>query len=224
MLRALVLVVFLAAWLATGIVAGIVMGRRHNQFSWSLLGVAFGALMVPLALGRERREEPTGPAGSVSAPQDRSVPVLLSWCSSGTLGGRCGAARRPGTIPGKATAWSGRPPPRRPTTTSMRCPTSAPSGPCSTPATAPSVPGIDRGARVVVEQREPLGGRAVTRVEDEAVRRDNRLRPDVPLVAHEHRSPMISTGTLARVASLVARLPSRTLDIPAPLAPTTSKP
>jgi hypothetical protein len=115
MLRALVLVVFLAAWLATGIVAGIVMGRRHNQFSWSLLGVAFGALMVPLALGRERREEPTGPAGSVSAPQDRSVPVLLSWCSSGTLGGRCGAARRPGTIPGKATAWSGRPPPRRPT-------------------------------------------------------------------------------------------------------------
>jgi hypothetical protein len=80
------------------------------------------------------------------------------------------------------------------------------------------------GARVVVEQREPLGGRAVTRVEDEAVRRDNRLRPDVPLVAHEHRSPMISTGTLARAASLVATLPSRTLDIPAPLAPTTSKP
>ena len=78
MLRTLVLVFFLAAWLATGIVAGIVMGRRHNQFSWSLLGVAFGALMVPLALGRERREEPTGPAGSLSAPQDRSVPVLPS--------------------------------------------------------------------------------------------------------------------------------------------------
>ena len=249
--------------------------------------------MVPLALGQERREEPTGPAGSLSAPQDRSVPVLLSWCSSGTLGGRCGAARRPGTIPGKATAWSGRPPPRRPTTTSMRCPTSAPSGPCSTPATAPSVPGIDRGARgeriargrgvavlvrlamaqhsyatcqkrdchgaqkthaespvesyTAFEQQRPLHVRdrlrhldparaavravehrpaapAVTRVEDEAVRRDNRLRPDVPLVAHEHRSPTISTGTLARAASLVATLPSRTLDIPAPLAPTTSKP
>jgi hypothetical protein len=44
------------------------------------------------------------------------------------------------------------------------------------------------GARVVVEQREPLSGRAVTRVEDEAVRRDDRLRPDVPLVAHEHRT------------------------------------
>lgn len=78
MLRILVLVVFLAAWLATGIVAGIVPGRRDNQFSWSLLGVAFGALLVPLALGRERREEPTGPAGSLSAPQDRSVPALLS--------------------------------------------------------------------------------------------------------------------------------------------------
>jgi hypothetical protein len=37
-------------------------------------------------------------------------------------------------------------------------------------------------------------------------------------------SPMIRTGTLARAASLVATLPSRTLDIPAPLAPTTSKP
>jgi len=37
-------------------------------------------------------------------------------------------------------------------------------------------------------------------------------------------SPTISTGTLARAASLVATLPSRTLDIPAPLAPTTSKP
>ena len=33
MLRTLVLVAFLAAWLATGIVAEIVMGRRHNQFS-----------------------------------------------------------------------------------------------------------------------------------------------------------------------------------------------
>jgi hypothetical protein len=74
MSRTLVLVVLLAG---DRIVAGIVMGRR-NQFSWSLLGVAFGALMVPLALGRERREEPTGPAGSPLAPQDRSVPALRS--------------------------------------------------------------------------------------------------------------------------------------------------
>jgi hypothetical protein len=58
MLRTLVLVVFLAAWLATGIVAGIVMGRRHNQFSWSLLGVAFGALMVPLAWARSAVKSP----------------------------------------------------------------------------------------------------------------------------------------------------------------------
>jgi hypothetical protein len=35
-------------------------------------------------------------------------------------------------------------------------------------------------------------------------------------------SPTTSTGTLARAASLEATLPSRTLDSPAPLAPTTS--
>jgi hypothetical protein len=83
MTRTLVLVVFLAAWLATGIVAGIVMGRRHNQFSWSLLGVAFGALMVPLALGRERREEPTGPAGSLSG---RRTDPFQSFFPSTTRG------------------------------------------------------------------------------------------------------------------------------------------
>jgi hypothetical protein len=47
------------------------------------------------------------------------------------------------------------------------------------------------------------------------------LRSDRPFTTW---SPMISTGTLARAASLVATLPSRTLDIPAPLAPTTAKP
>jgi hypothetical protein len=36
------------------------------------------------------------------------------------------------------------------------------------------------------------------------------------------RSPTTSTGTLARAASLDATLPSKTLDSPAPLAPTTS--
>ena len=37
------------------------------------------------------------------------------------------------------------------------------------------------------------------------------------------RSPTTSTGTLARAASLDATLPSRRLDSPAPLAPTTSR-
>ena len=31
MLRTLVLAVFLIAWLATGIISGVVMGRRHDR-------------------------------------------------------------------------------------------------------------------------------------------------------------------------------------------------
>jgi hypothetical protein len=60
-LRTLVLAVFLIAWLATGIIAGVVMGRRHDRlldrFLWSLLGAASGPLIVPLALGAERRAD-----------------------------------------------------------------------------------------------------------------------------------------------------------------------
>ena len=75
MSRTLVMTVLLAAWLATGIVAGFVMSyRRHDRFPWWLLGVAFGPLLVPLALGEERREEPTGRAGPPQGPQDRAVP------------------------------------------------------------------------------------------------------------------------------------------------------
>jgi hypothetical protein len=60
MSRTLVLTVLLAAWLTTGIIAGLVMGyRRHDRFPWWLLGVAFGPLLVPLALGAERPDEPT---------------------------------------------------------------------------------------------------------------------------------------------------------------------
>jgi len=59
MSRTLVLTVLLTIWLATGIVAGFVMGyRRHDRLSWWLLGVAFGPLLVPLALGAERRGGP----------------------------------------------------------------------------------------------------------------------------------------------------------------------
>jgi hypothetical protein len=71
--------VLLAAWLTTGIVVGIVMShRRHDRFPWWLLGVAFGPLLVPLALGEERREEPTGRAGPPQESQDRAVPALVA--------------------------------------------------------------------------------------------------------------------------------------------------
>jgi hypothetical protein len=79
MSRTLVMAVFLAAWLATGMVAGIVTGRqRHDRLPWWLLGLAFGPLLVPLALGAERREEPTDRATPPLTSQDRSVPALVA--------------------------------------------------------------------------------------------------------------------------------------------------
>jgi hypothetical protein len=78
MSRTLVLTVLLTIWLATGIVAGFVMGyRRHDRFSWWLLGVAFGPLLVPLALGAERRGGSTDGATPLLMAQDRSVPALI---------------------------------------------------------------------------------------------------------------------------------------------------
>jgi hypothetical protein len=71
--------ILLAAWLTTGVIAGIVMGRRrHDRFPWWLLGVAFGPLLVPLALGGEHREQSTGRAAPPRTPQDRSIPALVS--------------------------------------------------------------------------------------------------------------------------------------------------
>jgi hypothetical protein len=78
MSRTLVLTVLLTIWLATGIVAGFVMGyRRHDRFPWWLLGVAFGPLLVPLALGAERRGGSTDGATPPLTAQDRSVPALI---------------------------------------------------------------------------------------------------------------------------------------------------
>jgi hypothetical protein len=79
MLRTLFLSAFLAAWLATGILAGIVMSRRRrDRFPWWLLGVALGALIVPLTLGAEHREQPTGRASSPQTSPDQPVPVVVA--------------------------------------------------------------------------------------------------------------------------------------------------
>ena len=79
MSRTLVLTVLLTTWLATGTIAGFVMGyRRHDRFPWWLLGVVFGPLLVPLALGAERREEPTDGATPPLTAQDRSVAALIA--------------------------------------------------------------------------------------------------------------------------------------------------
>jgi hypothetical protein len=81
MLRALVLAVLLIAWLATGIISEVVMGRRHDRlldrFLWLLLGAASGALMVPLALEAGSRErpivQPTSPLGDKPDPWSRPM-------------------------------------------------------------------------------------------------------------------------------------------------------
>ena len=58
---------FLAAWFVTGNLVGVVMARRRrDRFPWWLLGVAFGALPVPLALEAEHGEQPAGRANSPS--------------------------------------------------------------------------------------------------------------------------------------------------------------
>jgi hypothetical protein len=81
-LRTLVLEVFLIAWLATGIITGVAMGRRHDRlldrFLWLLLGAASGALIVPLALEAGRRGEAIGQPNSPLGWQDRRPSVLVA--------------------------------------------------------------------------------------------------------------------------------------------------
>ena len=77
MSRTLLLSAFLAAWLVTGILAGVVMARRRrDRFPWWLLGVAFGALIVPLAFRAEHGEEPAGRASSPLTAPDQPAPVV----------------------------------------------------------------------------------------------------------------------------------------------------
>lgn len=79
MSRMFFLIAFLAAWFATGIVAGVFIGRRRpDRFPWWLLGVAFGALIVPLALPAERREQSAGRAKSPLTSPDQPVPVVVA--------------------------------------------------------------------------------------------------------------------------------------------------
>jgi hypothetical protein len=76
MSRPLVLSAFPAAWFVTGIVAGVVMARPRDCFPWWLLGVAFGALIVPLAFVAAHGEQPTGRASSPLTSPDQPAPVV----------------------------------------------------------------------------------------------------------------------------------------------------
>jgi nucleotide-binding universal stress UspA family protein len=51
------LLIFVLVWLAIGVVASLVMGRRgHEPFIWGTLGAALGPLVIPLASGSVQRE------------------------------------------------------------------------------------------------------------------------------------------------------------------------
>ena len=77
MSRTLVLSAFMAAWFATGILAGVVMDRRRrDRFPWWLLGAAFGGLMVPLALEAEHGGQPASRARSRLRSPDQPAPVV----------------------------------------------------------------------------------------------------------------------------------------------------
>jgi hypothetical protein len=54
-------------WVAIGVVSAVVMGRRGSaRFSWLVLGVVLGPLVIPLALPRPARPDPFPPG--VSGP------------------------------------------------------------------------------------------------------------------------------------------------------------
>ena len=70
-----VILLVLGAWVGTGVVLALIMGRRgHAPFSWGALGVVFGPLCIPLALSSTRREQEAR-AQQVGAGIDGSGPL-----------------------------------------------------------------------------------------------------------------------------------------------------
>jgi nucleotide-binding universal stress UspA family protein len=68
-----------AAWVAIGLVASYVMGRRgHNPFGWWFLGAVFGPLVIFLAIDAARRSRlESVVVGQGGMPGEGSVDVLV---------------------------------------------------------------------------------------------------------------------------------------------------
>ena len=64
------LLVLVVAWALIGVVAAIIMaGRGHARYSWTMLGVLLGPLVIPLAISATRREPtPTSPLARTDPP------------------------------------------------------------------------------------------------------------------------------------------------------------
>jgi nucleotide-binding universal stress UspA family protein len=78
------LLLVIVAWTAIGVVAALVMGRRgHAPFSWMVIGVVLGPLVVPVMLSRMKRERvaPVAEPGVVLGDHD-GIDVLFGFDGS----------------------------------------------------------------------------------------------------------------------------------------------
>ena len=76
------LLILVLTWIAIGVIAAVVMGRRgHRPYSWALLGAVLGPLVVPLMISAARREQDAAP----TLARSTSLTTRHSATSSGTL-------------------------------------------------------------------------------------------------------------------------------------------
>jgi nucleotide-binding universal stress UspA family protein len=73
-----VTVVFVALWLSIALACAVVMGRRgHAGFTWGVLGLFLGPLVIPLAIVEIRRERPTAEVVAAGSPGTGPIDVLV---------------------------------------------------------------------------------------------------------------------------------------------------
>jgi uncharacterized SAM-binding protein YcdF (DUF218 family) len=81
----------LALWLAIGVVAGLVMGRRgHDPFEWLLLGAMLGPLALPVAVAITGHPDQAAPRQLAAGRSESTVPhrprppLIPPWICSGS--------------------------------------------------------------------------------------------------------------------------------------------
>lgn len=85
-------VVVVLVWLAVGIAAAIVLGRRgHDPFQWGLLGAVLGPLVVPIALKATRAEHLVSSLITTGVAGLGAVDVLVGLDGSPESQGAVGA-------------------------------------------------------------------------------------------------------------------------------------
>jgi len=74
-----ILLAALVVWLAIGLTASVVMGRRgHGAFGWLLIGTVLGPLAIPIAVRAIREEHPSqGRVIRAGSPGGGSIDLLV---------------------------------------------------------------------------------------------------------------------------------------------------